>query len=158
MDQNRHCQWWKVPSGMGAGAAPKHLGGLGVLDFWLMGIALRVRWLWLQCAEPDRPWSSMPLSADWHTTAFSLASTQFFLGDGSSFKLWTDPWLNGECIGSFAPELLTTVTTRCQRQRTDAKGLTQNTWISDITGALMVPVLIQYLELHQSLQAIHLVV
>jgi hypothetical protein len=59
---------------------PRHLEGLGVLDLHLMGIALRVRWLWLQRAEADRPWSAMLVQADEQTKVFFHASTSFILG------------------------------------------------------------------------------
>jgi hypothetical protein len=61
---------------------PLHLGGLGVLDMRLMGIALRVRWLWLQHADIGRSWSAQPVSTDQQTKAFFKASTSFVLGDG----------------------------------------------------------------------------
>jgi hypothetical protein len=32
---------------------PLDLGRLGVLDLRLLGHALRVRWLWLQCTDPS---------------------------------------------------------------------------------------------------------
>jgi hypothetical protein len=38
---------------------PLHLGGLGVLDLNLFGIALRERWLWLCYMDTGRPWTSM---------------------------------------------------------------------------------------------------
>jgi hypothetical protein len=38
---------------------PLHLGGLGVLDLWLFGIALRVRWLWLRRADMSHPWVAL---------------------------------------------------------------------------------------------------
>jgi hypothetical protein len=40
---------------------PLPLGGLGVLDLRLMGVALRLRWLWLQWTEPSCPWGPMPI-------------------------------------------------------------------------------------------------
>jgi hypothetical protein len=43
---------------------PLQLGGLGVLDLMLFGIASRCRWLWLQHMALDRLWSSLQISED----------------------------------------------------------------------------------------------
>jgi hypothetical protein len=59
--------WPKVPR-------PLCLGGLGVLDLQSMGMALRVRWLWLHWVAPDRPWSAMSMEEDMVTKAFFKAS------------------------------------------------------------------------------------
>jgi hypothetical protein len=80
-----------------------HLGGLGVLDLRLMGIALCV-W-WLQRAEMDRSCSSLPMTADQRTKVFFSASTVFVLGDGVGFKFWTNPWIQGINIRDLAPDL-----------------------------------------------------
>ncbi|KAK1648314.1 hypothetical protein QYE76_066119 [Lolium multiflorum] len=39
---------------------PKELGGLGVKDLRLQGLALRVRWHWLRRTDPERPWQGLP--------------------------------------------------------------------------------------------------
>jgi hypothetical protein len=96
------------------------------------------------------------MTTDQKTRAFFSASTHFVLGDGTEFKFWIDPWINGAGIQDVAQDLLAVVSTNRRRQRTVAKGLVNNTWAHDITGALTVPVLIQYLEIHQRLQHIHL--
>jgi hypothetical protein len=41
-------------------ARPVELGGLGVLDLYTMGYALRLCWEWLQRAQPDRIWAALP--------------------------------------------------------------------------------------------------
>jgi hypothetical protein len=43
---------------------PMCLGRLGVLDLQSMGIALRVRWLWLHRIDTARPWSAMLVEED----------------------------------------------------------------------------------------------
>jgi hypothetical protein len=43
---------------------PTRLGGLGVKDLRLQGLALRVRWCWLRRTDPLRPWQGLPALND----------------------------------------------------------------------------------------------
>ena len=47
-----HCliAWPKV-------TRPPELGGLGISDLQSLGWALRLRWMWLQKTEPEKPWA-----------------------------------------------------------------------------------------------------
>jgi hypothetical protein len=83
----------------------------------------------------------MLLPTDRNTRAFFTASTHFIVGNDSSFKFWTDPWVGGACIAALAPELFTTVAASRRCQRTVAQRLPNNAWVHDIT-ALTVPILI----------------
>jgi hypothetical protein len=156
MDRIRGRRRWQMLGRLSRVQHPTHLGGLGILDLRLLGIALRVRWPWLQRVELDRLWSSLAMTTDPRTQAFFSASTRFVLGDGNAFKFWNDPWIRGACIRDLAPDLLAAVSSSSERRRTVAQGIMNNAWIGNITGVLMVPVLIQYLELHQRLQHIEL--
>jgi hypothetical protein len=112
---------------------PLHLGGLGVLDLRLLGIALRIRWLWLQRADAGQPCLGLPLSADRETKAFFQASTSFVLGDGRSFKFWTNLWVQGRGILELTSELFAVVPPRQRCQHLVADALQDNAWIHDIT-------------------------
>jgi hypothetical protein len=70
---------------------PLELGGLGILDPKLFGQALRVRWLWLQFADPDHYRSALPCPEDPTTVAFFYASTRVVLGNSLIFGL-TASW------------------------------------------------------------------
>jgi hypothetical protein len=52
-----HCQvaWATV-------CRPMKLGELGISSLKELGWALRMRWLWLEKTDPDRPWSAVPIS------------------------------------------------------------------------------------------------
>jgi hypothetical protein len=91
---------------------PLQLGGLGIPDFRLMDRALMLRWLWLSKTNPTRLWLSLPVKEDSTTKAFFLASTTCILRDGESMLFWTDPWLEGRCIGIIMSELLDVVLPR----------------------------------------------
>jgi hypothetical protein len=119
-----------------------------------MGITLPVRWLWLQCAEEARPWSDLPVSSDPQIKAFFKASTIFELGDSRAFRSWTDPRINGRSIWDMSPDLFAAVAPRPRRQKPVANALHNDCWIQDNMGPLMVPVLIQYLQLRERLQGV----
>jgi hypothetical protein len=74
------------------------LGGLGIVDLKWFGMALRLRWLWLDRTEPDRPWTSLPAKEDPKASSFFQASITCFAGNGHSIRFWQDPWLNGKVI------------------------------------------------------------
>jgi hypothetical protein len=135
---------------------PLKLGGLGVLDLNLLGIALRFRWLWLQYMAPDQPWASMRVVEDAHTSAFFYASVRFNLIGGATFMFWVDPWLDGRWIFVVARDLYDVIPVRRRRRLTVATTLESMRWVRDITGALTIIVLMQYVHLYQRLQATHL--
>lgn len=114
---------------------PLELGGLGVFSLKGLGWALRVRWLWVAKTDPSRPWANLPLQISnkvkvmFHTVVISE------LGSGISIKFWHDKWIHGQCIGDFAPRLLSAVPKRIANIRTVRQALTDR-WISNIRGAL----------------------
>jgi hypothetical protein len=71
------------------------------------------------------------------------------VGNGVSTLFWADPWLDGQTIASVAPNLVAVVTMRCQKSRTVQAALQGNVWIRDITGALTIPAIVQYLHLRE---------
>jgi hypothetical protein len=87
---------------------PRDLGGLGIADLRRAGIALWVRWEW-QARTEQRP---SLRSHERSMVAVFQATTVFTLGNGESTFFWTDRWLKGSSIESFAPALFTTVGVR----------------------------------------------
>jgi hypothetical protein len=61
---------------------PLQLGGLGIMDFNLLGRALCLRWLYLSWTDPERPWALHPVVDDAVTEAFFQASITCMVGDG----------------------------------------------------------------------------
>jgi hypothetical protein len=68
------------------------------------------------------------------------------VGDGKNTLFWTDRWLNGQSLSRVVPHLFSIISGRTKK-RTVFDGLTDMRWVSDIRGALTVPVLAEYLEL-----------
>jgi hypothetical protein len=54
-----HClvNWKKV-------CRPKDLGGLGVTNLEIFGRSLRLRWLWQEWIDEDKPWKGSNLPCD----------------------------------------------------------------------------------------------
>lgn len=43
---------------------PTCCGGLGIENPKLQGLALRVRWEWLRCTDPGKPWQGLQIFGD----------------------------------------------------------------------------------------------
>jgi hypothetical protein len=95
-----HClvRWAKIQK-------PKQLGGLGILDLELFGRALRLRWLWLEWTEPDRPWVGTEVPCNEVDKHLFRVSTEVVVGDGRRAKFWDSPWLSGQAPRDLAPNL-----------------------------------------------------
>jgi hypothetical protein len=123
------------------------------MDLRVQGIALQLRWLWLQ--RMDQLWVPVLGKVDPITVAFFPASTRFSTGDGKSFFFWIDPWLDDVGLAVSTPDLYAAIPSLIRRARTVADVLHDNAWIHDIRGALTVSVLVQYVELRHRLQGSH---
>jgi hypothetical protein len=67
-----------------------------------------------------------------------------------------DPWLDGQCIAKWAPDLVTTVVVHHHGHRTISAALSNNGWILDITVALTIPAFIQYVQLREHVKRVEL--
>lgn len=115
---------------------PTTLGGLGVSDLKLAGIALQARWLWLQKCDQDRAWSSLGITVSNDVEAFFRISILAVIGDGQKIMFWSDPWLDGASLHYLAPNLLKLVPTRIRNRRTLVQALQDQNWTHDISGDL----------------------
>jgi mannosylglycoprotein endo-beta-mannosidase len=95
-----HClvRWAKV-------MRPKSFGGLGILDLDLFSRALRLRWLWYEWNEPDRPWVGTELPVNEIDRQLFRASTVVTVGNGLKAEFWNSSWLNGSPPRDVAPSL-----------------------------------------------------
>ena len=88
-----HCviAWLKV-------CRPKELGGLRISDLKTLGWSLKMRWIWLQKTEPNRPWADFNIHMPEQIRAFFAAAVYMEVGDGTTTLFWTDRWLHGQSI------------------------------------------------------------
>jgi hypothetical protein len=120
-------------------ACPTRFGSLGLPDLRTFGMALRLRWLWLECTDPDKTWVTFRFPADHAAQAFFDASISVEVGDGSRALFWEDNWLVGCSIKLLAPSLWAAVSPRVRRSRTVQEGLCTGPhgirWVADVTHA-----------------------
>ena len=145
-----HCliAWPKV-------TRPPELGGLGISDLQRLGWALRLRWLWLQKTEPEKPWAFFPINSSPQVKAFFAAAIISEVGNGKNTCFWTDRWLGDQSLQKSFPNLFRAVAARA-RKRKVFQALNNRTWVSDIRGALTVQVLIEYINLWELLSYVEL--
>lgn len=95
-----HClvKWTKVKR-------PKRLGGLGVLDLELFSRALRLRWLWYQWNDSNRPWVGTDVPCGEVDKQLFRASTRVTVGNGNRARFWESAWLDGKAPRDLAPNL-----------------------------------------------------
>jgi len=86
---------------------PKDLGGLGVLDLEKFASALRLRWLWQEWKEPNKPWVGLgTLCSDKDKLLFA-ATTTIQIGSGAKTSFWHSAWIQGRRPKDIAPAVTT---------------------------------------------------
>jgi hypothetical protein len=113
-----HClvAWTKVTK-------PKEMGGLGVADLKSLGMALRVRWKWLQRTGPDKPWAFLPFQLGPVLEDLYSMVVVTEIGDGTNTLFWEDRWIAGQRIRDIAPAIVNMVPKKWIKKRTVHKAL-----------------------------------
>ncbi|CAN6231704.1 unnamed protein product [Urochloa humidicola] len=126
---------------------PLEYGGLGIHNLELLGCALRIRWLWAEKTDPERPWAGLPIQVPHKAQALFNIAVDAKVGNGEQILFWTDRWLDGHTVAELAPNLFSAVPKRTAKRRTIAQALQNLCWVDDIKGALTVQVILEYLQL-----------
>jgi hypothetical protein len=84
---------------------PLHHGGLGVTDMEAFRRALRLRWLWFQWTNPEKPWCNTELPIDSIDEALFTVATRVTVQDGCMERFWSSSWLNGNSPVALFPSL-----------------------------------------------------
>ncbi|WVZ55719.1 hypothetical protein U9M48_006344 [Paspalum notatum var. saurae] len=135
---------------------PLQYGGLGIPNLELMGWALRIRWLWLQKIDSDRPWAGLPVHVPRYAQALFDAAIEISIGDGENVLFWTDRWLQGNSVAELAPNLALAIPKKVRKRCSVSQALSNHRWVTDIRGALTVSVLIDYLRIWELVDGIML--
>lgn len=133
---------------------PKELGGLGIKELRLQGLALRVRWLWLRRTDPERPWQGLPGLKDPDAEGVFQSLAKFTVGDGRLTYFWRDRWIGGYTAEELAPEVFARVPTRRRNSRLVAEALQEDVWIDDIHGEMTVDLWMQCLNLWEAVEEV----
>uniref|UniRef100_A0A452XJ58 Reverse transcriptase zinc-binding domain-containing protein n=1 Tax=Aegilops tauschii subsp. strangulata TaxID=200361 RepID=A0A452XJ58_AEGTS len=131
---------------------PLALGSLGVRDVERVGLALRLRWLWLSRTDEGRAWQGLDLQFSSNERTLFFASTYMTIGNGMNALFWEDRWLNGHSVGELMPLFYSCIPKRRRKARTVAEGLNCNALAHDIQGVLVIHEIGQYLQLWQLTQ------
>lgn len=102
---------------------PTWLGGLGVRNLELQGLALRVRWEWFKRMDPQRPWQGLAMTNDRHAGALFDSLDEIEVGVGTKVLFWRDRWILGFAAEDNAPLIHAMVDTRTRNRRTVSEGL-----------------------------------
>jgi hypothetical protein len=117
-----------------------------------MGCTMCTCWLWEQHSSHGSINVQLPCSLDFIMRSFFQVSTRP-INDASTL-FWSSPWLDGHIVEELPPDLFAMVSHRAHRSRMVAATLPNHAWIYDITRALTIPVLVQYLHLRQYLEGV----
>ena len=71
----------------------------------LARVPLRLRWLWFQGTEPERPWVGTDPLVNAVDRQLFRASTVVTLGDGATASFWQSAWLDGLAPMDIYPNL-----------------------------------------------------
>jgi hypothetical protein len=132
------------------------MGSLGLLDLKVFGCALWLRWVWFSRADQGRIWAPLPTTDDPVMVAFFRASTFHEIGNGANILFWKDAWVDGCSIAQMAPELVVVVLEWKQKWQLLVSALDGEAWTGDISGALTMPALVQYLQIRSRIQGTQL--
>jgi hypothetical protein len=108
---------------------PLEYGGLGIPNLEFFGWALRIRWLWMQKTDPNRPWAGLPIEVPAKAKALFDMAVDSVVGNGESILFWTDRWLNGSTMAELAPNLLRAIPKWVVNSRTVAQALQNRSWV-----------------------------
>ncbi|CAM0954217.1 unnamed protein product [Alopecurus aequalis] len=109
--------------------APRSLGGLGVKDMEAYSRSLRLRWLWFEWDDKERPWRGTAVPCDTKDRRLFASCTLVTLGDGKTARFWESRWLGGCSPGEIAPAL-TTIAWR--KNLTVAEALNRGRWMQGL--------------------------
>lgn len=134
---------------------PLKLGGLGVLDIKYFARALRMRWLWQEITDPDKPWIGLGTPCTKIDKLLSAACTTIHIGDGSDISFWHSAWADGQRPKNLAPKIYSA---SGRKNRTLQEAVQDHTWVMDldVSKCLTLGQLTEFVALWIKVQNLHL--
>lgn len=102
---------------------PTNLEGLGIPNLQLLGMALRLRWLWLARTDTMKAWSALRFPQGKLEKSFFEASISVMVGNGEHALFWLDNWIDECSIKTLESNLWAAVPARTRNSRTVRDGL-----------------------------------
>ena len=134
-------------------ARPKSLGGLGILDLERFSRALRLRWLWLNWTDSNRPWAGSQIPCDKIDAALFRASTSVTVGNGLKTNFWHDAWLSGKAPIDIAPSLYPLA---WRKNRSVAEQLVNLNWTRGLWRMENVQQMAEFIQLWNHIEGVQL--
>jgi mannosylglycoprotein endo-beta-mannosidase len=162
MDKIRRSFFWKGIESVNGGHClvrwekvkrPKNVGELGVLDLERFSRALRLRWLWFEWTESDRPWVGTEVPCSEVDHQLFRASTVVTLGNGTQERFWNSSWLEVMAPRDMAPNLFKLA---WRKNRTAAEELTNHHWTRGLWRMSTADEIAEFILLWDKLQHIQL--
>ena len=132
---------------------PKELGGLGILDLQMFSRALRLRWIWFEWKDPERPWVGSPTPCDNIDRQVFRVSTVVTVGNGAVDKFWHCSWLQGRAPIDIAPTLYKLA---WRKQRTVQQELQNNNWTHGLWQMTTAQEMAEFIILWELVQGVQL--
>jgi len=134
-------------------AKPIEYGGLEIIELQAFSRALRVRWLWLQWSNPERPWNGMELPIDATDLALFNAATVVTVRNGLKAFFWHSSWIEGRPPASLCPMLYQHSR---RKNRTVRDAVLNGNWIRDIAHNLNHDLLNEFFRLWTAIEMVGL--
>lgn len=128
---------------------PEDRGGLGIHDLSTFARALRLRWLWLNWTDPNRPWAGTGTPCDDKDRCLFTAATVVTIGDGATAFFWACSWLSGRPLKQAFPAIFahSRRKNRCVRD-----ALEDGRWIQDLNHGDFNSILPQIVQLAREIR------
>jgi hypothetical protein len=123
---------------------PLQYGGLGIADLERFGRALRMRRLWCQWKQSDKPRCNSELPIDDVDRALFAAAMSVNVWNGRTTRFWTTPSVQGNTLALMFPTLFS----HSQRKNRSVVGaLIGEAWIRDLMHDVTTNILAEYIML-----------
>nr|CAH67882.1 OSIGBa0153E02-OSIGBa0093I20.11 [Oryza sativa] len=138
LDKQRHRFLWAGTGDITGGKCkvnwtktclPTSQGGLGVLNLEKFTRALRLRWLWHEWKDPNKPWVGLDTPCDEIDKDLFAASTKITVGDGNMTRFWDSTWIDGRRPKDLMP-LVYAISKN--RKKSLHQGKEDDTWVDDL--------------------------